>query len=59
MLEQWEKEWGMSFNPVLYVTRLKAPIPSKYFLDNRELESTPAAKYLGAHYLMTSSGEKT
>ena len=51
MLEQWEREWNISINPVkcqvLHVTRLKAPIPSKYFLHNIELESTPAAKYLG------------
>ena len=41
----------MSFNPskcqVLHVTRLKTPIPSKYSLHNKELESVSAAKYLG------------
>ena len=51
MLEQWEKECDISFNPpkcqVLHVTRLKAPILSKYFLHNIELENTFAAKYLG------------
>ena len=40
----------MSFNPtkcqVIHVTRLKAPIPSKHFLHNIELESTSPAKYL-------------
>lgn len=50
-LEQREKAWDMSFNPtksqVLHVTRLKAPIPSKYFLHNTELESVSAARYLG------------
>ena len=39
------------FNPskcqVLHVTRLKTPLPSKYFLHNTELESVSAAKYLG------------
>ena len=37
-LEQWEEDWDMNFNPakcqVLRVTRLKSPIPSKYFLHN-------------------------
>ena len=41
----------MNFNPakcqVLDVTRLKTPIPSKYFLHNTELESATAAKCLG------------
>ena len=41
----------MNFNPtkcqVLHVTRLKTPIPSKYFLHSIELESVSAAKYLG------------
>ena len=41
----------MNFNPskcqVLHVTRLKTPIPSKYFLHNTELESASAANYLG------------
>ena len=32
---------------VLHVTRLKTPIPSKYFLHSIELESVSAAKYLG------------
>ena len=50
-LEKWEEDWDMNFNPakcqVLHVTRFKTPIPSKYFLHNTELESVPAAKYLG------------
>ena len=50
-LEKWEEDWYMNFNPakcqVLHVTRFKTPIPSKYFLHNTELESVPAAKYLG------------
>ena len=37
-LEKWEEDWDMNFNPakcqVLHVTRLKTPIPSKYFLHN-------------------------
>ena len=50
-LEKWEEDWDMNFIPakcqVLHVTRFKTPIPSKYFLHNTELESVPAAKYLG------------
>ena len=50
-LEQWEKSWGMNFNPakrqVLHVIRLKTSIPSKNFLHNTELETATAAKYLG------------
>ena len=50
-LEQWEEDWDMNFNPakcqVIHVTRLKYPIPSKYFFHNTELESVSAAKYLG------------
>ena len=49
-LEKWEEAWDMSINPskcqVLYVTRLKTPIPSKYSLHNKELERVTAAKYL-------------
>ena len=56
-LEQWEKSWDMNVNPakcqVLHVTRSKTPIPSKYFLQNTELESATAAKYLG----VTISGD--
>ena len=49
-LEKWEEDWNMSFNPakcqVLHVTRLKSPIPSKYFLHNIDIDSVAAAKYL-------------
>ena len=38
----WEEVWDMNFNPtkcqVLHVTRLKTPIPSKYFLYSIELD---------------------
>ena len=41
----------MNFNPskcqVLHVISLKTLIPSKYFLQNAELESVSAAKYKG------------
>ena len=50
-LEKMEEAWDINFHPlkcqVLHVTRLKTPIPSKYFLHNTELESVSAAKYLG------------
>ena len=50
-LELWEEAWYMNFNPiksqVLHATRLKTPIPSKYFLHSIELDSLSAAKYLG------------
>ena len=50
-LDQWEKSLDMNFNPtkcqVLHITRLKTPIPSKYFLHNTELKSATAGKYLG------------
>ena len=50
-LEQWEKMWDMQFNPskcqVLHITRKVKPLNTKYILHNVELESAPAAKYLG------------
>ena len=49
ILEQWQKDWDMNLNPaecqVLHVTRLKTPIPSKYFLH---IESI-SAKNTGFH----------
>ena len=50
-LEQWEKMWDMQFNPskcqVLQITKKAKPLNTKYILHNVELESVPAAKYLG------------
>ena len=50
-LEQWEKMWDMQFNPskcqVLQITKKGKTLDSKYILHNVELESVPAAKYLG------------
>ena len=50
-LEKWEKMWDMQFNPskcqVLQITKKTKPLNTKYFLHNLELESVPAAKYLG------------
>ena len=50
-LEQWEKMWDMQFNPskcqVLQITKKTKPLNTKYILHNVELESVPAAKYLG------------
>ena len=50
-LEQWEKMWDMQFNPskcqVFQITKKAKPLNTKYILHNVELESVPAAKYLG------------
>ena len=50
-LEKWEKMWNMQFNPskcqVLQITKKAKPLNTKYILHNVELESVPAAKYLG------------
>ena len=51
MLEQWELDWDMEFNPskcqVIHVTRMKQPIPTNYSLHNVKLQSVTSAKYLG------------
>ena len=50
-LEQWEKMWNMQFNPskslVFQITKKAKPLNTKYILHNVELESVPAARYLG------------
>jgi hypothetical protein len=50
-LEHWSHEWDMEFNPskgqVLYITRAKSPLDTKYYLHNTLLESLSSAKYLG------------
>ena len=50
-LEQSEKMWDMQFNPskcqVLQITKKGKTLNTKYILHNVELESVPAAKYLG------------
>ena len=50
-LEQWEKMWDMQFNlsicQVHQITKKAKPLNTKYILHNVELESVPAAKYLG------------
>ena len=51
-LEDWEREWQMSFNPskcsVMNITR-NQPItpPANYTLHNQKLETTKNSKYLG------------
>ena len=51
ILEKWEQRWDMNFNPskcqVLYITRAKCPIQTKYILHDTVLESVPSAKNLG------------
>ena len=59
-LEQWEKMWDMQFNPskcqVLQITKKAKPLNTNYILHNVELESVPAAKYLGSPLRTTSHG---
>ena len=49
-LENWEKLWDMSFDPsksqVIYVTRRKTPLQTKFHLHGCVIESVPSAKYL-------------
>ena len=51
ILEIWEKQWDMSFNPskcqILHITRAKCPIQTRYILHGTVLDSVPSAKYLG------------
>ena len=51
MLEEWEKEWSMEFNPdkceVLRIHRKKNPIIHPYTLHNTQLKSAEHSKYLG------------
>ena len=50
-LQQWEKEWQMSFNPtecvVLRITRKRNPINATYKIHNHDLEVVKQGKYLG------------
>ena len=50
-LQQWEKEWQMSFNPakcvVVRITRKRNPISATYKIHNHDLEVVKQGKYLG------------
>ena len=50
-LEEWEKTWGMAFNPskceTITVSRKRSPHITPYFLKNEELGTTNTANYLG------------
>ena len=50
-LQQWEKEWQMSFNPakcvVVRITRKRNPISAIYKIHNHGLEVVKQGKYLG------------
>ena len=50
-LEDWEKTWGMSFNPskcsTMHISRKKTPLITPYILKNEALETNKSATYLG------------
>ena len=50
-LQNWEKRWGMSFNPskcnTITITRKKTPLVSTYKLKDEPLENVKVASYLG------------
>ena len=50
-LQQWEKDWLMSFNPdkceVIRITKKRKPIDANYTIHGKELGHTKNAKYLG------------
>ena len=50
-LQQWEKDWLMSFNPdkceVIRITKKRKPIDAKYTIHSKKLGHTKNAKYLG------------
>ena len=50
-LQQWEKDWLMSFNPdkfeVIRITKKRKPIDANYTIHAKELGHTKNAKYLG------------
>ena len=50
-LQQWEHDWGMSFNPskcnIIHATRKKKPTFNTYYLKGTPLEAVESATYLG------------
>ena len=50
-LQQWERQWLMSFHPqkcqLLRITRKKSPIEADYSIHGHILEKADTAKYLG------------
>ena len=59
-LQQWEKDWLMSFNPdkceVIRITKKSKPIDANYTIHGKELGYTKNAKYLGVLISDTLSG---
>ena len=51
LLQEWEKNWAMEFNPskcqVLTLTKSRSRVPSEYFIHGILLENVPFSKYLG------------
>ena len=61
-LQQWEKDWLMSFNPdkceVIRITNKKKIIDAKYTIHGQVLHETNRAKYLGVTIDNTLSWNK-
>ena len=59
-LQQWEKEWQMSFNltkcVVLRITRKRNPINATYKIHNHDLEVVKHESTLELHWLTTCPG---
>ena len=51
LLQKWEKQWDMEFNPskcqVVHITRSPRPIKTSYTMHGHVLDSVDSARYLG------------
>ena len=61
-LEDWERKWGMSFNPskchIIHISRKKNPIKTTYRLKGKNLEAVDSATYLGVEISSDLSWKK-
>ena len=52
-LQEWERQWGMSFNPskcnIMHVSRKKSPLTHTYYLKGKPLGVVDNAGYLGVN----------